>query len=67
MKATLARGRGGLDSTVYDLPLTVRIDGADRELHAADGRAVIRRNGAHFVEIYPNERLRLIQSADADT
>ena len=67
MKATLARARGGLDDAVYDLPLTVRIDGADGELRAEDGRTVIRRNGAHFVEIYPNERLRLIQSADADT
>lgn len=59
MKATLARVHGGLDDAIYDLPLTVRIDGADGELRAEDGRTVIRRNGAHFVEIYAGETLKL--------
>ena len=53
----------GLDPDVYDLPLTVRIDGAHGELIAEDGRTVTRRNDAHIVEIYPSEKLRLIVSS----
>lgn len=53
----------GLDPDVYDLPLTVRIDGTHGELIAEDGRTVTRRNDAHIVEIYPGEKLRLIVSS----
>ena len=53
----------GLDPTVYDLPLTVRIDGARGELRAEDGRTVITRNGAHLIDIRPGEMLRLLLTA----
>lgn len=57
--ATLAL-ETGLDPDVYDLPLTVRIDGALGELCAEDGRTVTRQNGAHFIELHPGEKLKLI-------
>lgn len=49
----------GLDPNVYDLPLTVRIDGADGELRAEDGRTVTKRNGAYLVDVHPGETIRL--------
>lgn len=57
--ATLAL-ETGLDPDVYDLPLTVRIDGALGKLCAEDGRTVTRQNGARFIELHPGEKLRLI-------
>ncbi len=53
----------GLDPDVYDLPLTVRIDGADGELISEDGRPIVKRNGSHLVDVKPGERVRLIRSA----
>ena len=51
-----------LDPTIYNIPLTVRIDGVYGELRAEDGRAVHERDGAYFLKLYPNERVRLILS-----
>ncbi len=49
-----------LDSDVYDVPLTVRIDGVGGEPRAEDGRTVIKRNEAYFVELRLGEKIRLI-------
>ena len=57
--ATLAL-ETGLDPDVYDVPLTVRLDGVDGELCTEDGRTVIKRNGALFLELRPGEKIRLI-------
>ena len=53
----------GLDPTIYDLPLTVRIDGAHGELRAEDGRTVTKRNGAHLIDIRSGEMIRLLLTA----
>ena len=51
-----------LDGKIYDLPLTVRIDGVEGEPRAEDGRAILKRDGAYFLELCPNETIRLIVS-----
>ena len=51
-----------LDREAYDLPLTVRIDGVEGEPRAEDGRTMTKRDGAYFLELYPNETIRLIVS-----
>ena len=53
----------GLDSYVYDLPLTVRIDGAKGELVSEDGRPIVKRNGSLLIDIAPGERVRLVRSS----
>ena len=57
------RDETGLDPAVYDFRLTVRIDGADGELRAEDGRTVTKRNGVHLIDIRPGERVRLLLTA----
>ena len=53
----------GLDPDVYDLPLTVRIDGAHGELSAEDGRTVTKRNGSHLIDIRPGDTVRVLLTA----
>ena len=50
----------GLDPSIYDIPLTVRIDGAQCELRAEDGRTVTEQNGSYLIDIYPGESIRLL-------
>ncbi len=50
----------GLDRSIYDLPLTVRLNGAVGEVRAEDGRAITRRGDALYLDVCPGECVHLI-------
>ena len=49
-----------LDGKIYDVPLTVRIDGVEGEPRAEDGRELVEKDGSYFLEIRPEESVRLL-------